>query len=154
MKDKEGKDTKHTSFIVMMAAILAVILAAGCTSAPEKETSAKNVSATESQAVVKYVELGMVDGSKVGGKYVSESAAFTNIVPMYVIKENGIMSRGNGKETGITTSLIATVITIEDPSSLVEKKLNDQAVAEKAYNEKRAAEDAEMVRKNYESLKH
>ena len=26
MKDKEGKDTKHTSFIVMMAAILAVIL--------------------------------------------------------------------------------------------------------------------------------
>jgi hypothetical protein len=92
----------------------------------------------------------MVDGTKVGGKYVSESAAFTNIVPMYVINENGIMSRGNGKETGITTSLIATVITIEDPSSLVETTLNEQAIAEKAYKEERAAQDAALARKNAE----
>jgi hypothetical protein len=150
----EGKDTRHVNFVVMMAAVLAVLLAAGCTSAPVKETSTTNVSTAEPPIAVKYVELGMVDGTKVGGKYVSESAAFTTIVPMYVINENGIMSRGNGKETGITTSLIATVITIEDPSSLVETTLNEQAIAEKAYKEKRAAEDAETVRKNYESLKH
>jgi outer membrane murein-binding lipoprotein Lpp len=32
----EGIDTKYTSFVVMMTAVLAVVLAAGCTSAPEK----------------------------------------------------------------------------------------------------------------------
>jgi len=101
---------------------------------------------------VKYVELGMVDGTKVGGKYVSESAAFTTIVPMYVINENGIMSRGNGKETGITTNLIATMVTIDDPSSLVTTTLNQQAIADKAYKEKRAAQDAELARKNAESM--
>ncbi len=131
-----------------MAAILAVILAAGCTSSPEKETPTTNVSSAEPQAAVKYVELSMVDGTKVGGKYVSESAAFTNIVPMYVVNDNGIMSRGNGKETGITTSLIATMITIEDPSLLVEKTLNDQAAAEKAYKEERAAADAALAAEN------
>ena len=143
---------KCTSFVVMMAAILAVILAAGCTSAPVKETSNSSVSVTVSQAAVKYVELGMVDGTKVGGKYVSESAAFTTIAPMYVINENGIMSRGNGKETGITTNLIATMVTIDDPSSLVTTTLNQQAIADKAYKEKRAAQDAELARKNAESM--
>ena len=136
----------------MMAAILAVMLAAGCTSSPEKETSTTNVSATEPQAAVKYVELSMVDGTKVGGKYVSESAAFTNIVPMYVVDDNGIMSRGNGKETGITTSLIATMITIEDPSSLVEKTLKEQAAAERAYKEERAAADAALAAENAKKM--
>jgi hypothetical protein len=144
---------KCTNFVVMMAAVLAVILAAGCTSAPVKETSTTNVSVTEPPVAVKYVELGMVDGTKVGGKYVSESAAFTNIVPMYVVDDNGIMSRGNGKETGITTSLIATMITIEDPSSLVETTLNEQAIAEKAYKEQRAAADAALARENAEKMR-
>ena len=149
----EGKDMKCTSFVVMMAAVLVVLLAAGCTSAPVKETSTTNVSVTEPPVAVKYVELGMVDGTKVGGKYVSESAAFTNIVPMYVVDDNGIMSRGNGKETGITTSLIATMITIEDPSSLVETTLNEQAIAEKAYKEQRAAADAALARENAEKMR-
>lgn len=144
---------KCTSFVVMMAAVLVVLLAAGCTSAPVKETSTTNVSVTEPPVAVKYVELGMVDGTKVGGKYVSESAAFTNIVPMYVVDDNGIMSRGNGKETGITTSLIATMITIEDPSSLVETTLNEQAIAEKAYKEQRAAADAALARENAEKMR-
>lgn len=133
-----------------MAAILVVILAAGCTSAPVKETSTTNVSTSEPQAAIKYVELGMVDGTKVGGKYVSESAAFTNIVPMYVVNDNGIMSRGNGKETGITTSLIATMVTIEDPSSLVEKTLNDQAAAEKAHQKEIDEMNAKIAKENAE----
>jgi len=144
---------KYASFLVMMAAVLAVLLAAGCTSAPVKETSTTNVSVTEPPVAVKYVELGMVDGTKVGGKYVSESAAFTNIVPMYVVDDNGIMSRGNGKETGVTTSLIATMITIEDPSSLLETTLNEQAIAEKAYKEQRAAADAALARENDEKMR-
>ena len=55
---------KYTSFVVMMAAVLAVLLAAGCTSAPVKETSTTNVSTTEPPVAVKYVELNMVDGTK------------------------------------------------------------------------------------------
>ena len=79
----EGIDTKYTSFVVM-AAILAVILAAGCTSAPVKETSTTNVSTTVSQPAVRYVELQFSDGTKAGGKYVSETPGFVTIVPMYM----------------------------------------------------------------------
>jgi hypothetical protein len=111
----------------MMAAILAVILAAGCTSAPEKETSAKNVSTTEPPAAVKYVELNMLDESKVGGKYVSESAAFVTIVPMYVLDKDGFMSVGSGKEVGIKTSFVNTIVNIDDPSSYVATTLKAQS---------------------------
>ena len=69
----------------------------------------------------------MVDGTKVGGKYVSESAAFTTIVPMYVIDKNGFMKRGDGNETAFTTNLIASIVTIEDPSSYVNATLEAQA---------------------------
>jgi hypothetical protein len=146
------KDTKHAGFVVMMAAIIVVILAAGCTSSPEKETSKTNVSAAEPQAAAKYVEISMTDGTKVGGKYASESAAFTNIVPMYVIDKNGLMSRGNGKETGITTSLIATMVTIEDPSSLVEKTLSDQAAAEEARQKEIADWNAKIAKENAKTM--
>lgn len=149
-----GEDTKYTSVVVMMAAVLAVLLAAGCTSAPVKETSTTNVSTTVPQAAVKYVELSMVDGSRVGGKYVSESAAFTTIVPMYVIDKNGVMGRGNGKDTGITTNLIATMVTIDDPSSMVTTTLNQQAAAEKADQEKTAAWDAQIARDNANKTQH
>jgi hypothetical protein len=133
----------------MMAAVLAVVFAAGCMSAPEKESSNQSQDAArESTGAVRYVEMSMIDGTRVGGKYVSESAAFTNIVPMYVIDKNGIMSRGSGTETGVTTSLIATVVTIEDPSSYVDKTLNEQAAAEKAYREERAAQDAALAAEN------
>ena len=126
----------------MMSVVLAVLLAAGCVSSPVKENS------TEPKAAVKYVELHMLDGTKVGGKYVSESTAFTTITPLYLIDKNGIMSRGSGIDTAITTNLIATMITIGDPSSLVNTTLNQQALAEKAYEEKRVAEEAALARQN------
>jgi hypothetical protein len=131
---------KYTSFLVMMAAVLAVILAAGCTSAPVKETSTTNVSVTESQAAskssvpvteppgaVKYVELDLLDGSKVGGKYVSESAAFVTIVPMYVLDKDGFMSVGSGNEVGLKTSFVNTMVNIDDPSSYVATTLKAQS---------------------------
>jgi hypothetical protein len=136
----EGKDMKYASFLVMMAAVIAVLLAAGCTSAPVKETSTTNVSVTESQATpkssvsvtepqaaVKYVELNLLDESKVGGKYVSESAAFVTIVPMYVLDKDGFMSVGSGNEVGIKSSFVNTMVNIDDPSSYVAATLKAQS---------------------------
>lgn len=126
---------KHTSFIVMITAILAMLLASGCTSAPVKETSTTNVSTAEPPGAVKYVELNMLDGSKVGGKYVSESAAFITIVPMYVLDKDGFMSVGSGKEVGLKTSFVNTMVNIDDPSSYV-------ATTMKAQSDKAAALEA------------
>lgn len=140
---------KYTNFIVMMAAVLAVILAAGCTSAPVKETSTTNVSVTESHGAVRYVELQMMDGSRVGGKYVSETAAFVTIVPMYILDKDGFMTKGSGKEVGIKSSLLTTMLTIQDPSSLVNvtlKTQNDKAAALAAVEKIRQDEAAEKTR--------
>jgi hypothetical protein len=38
-EDKGGKDTKYTSIVVMMVAVIAMMSAAICTSAPEKDAS-------------------------------------------------------------------------------------------------------------------
>lgn len=132
-----------------MAAILAVILAAGCTSSPEKETSTTNVSTTETQGTVRFVELNMIDGTKVGGKYVSESAAFITIVPMYVLDKDGFMTLGSGKEVGLKTSLVDTMVNINDPSSYVATTLKAQSdkAAELEAAQKLAAEKkAEEIR--------
>jgi hypothetical protein len=118
---------KYKNMLVLMVAVIAVMLAAGCTSSPVKETSATNVSTTEPREAVKYVELNMLDGSKVGGKYVSESAAFVTIVPMYVLDKDGFMSVGNGKEVGIKTSFVNTIVNIDDPSSYVATTLKAQS---------------------------
>ena len=135
----------------MVAAIFAVLLAAGCTSTPEKEASSQTTN--EKQGDVKYVELNMRDGTKIGGKYVSESAAFTNIIPMYVINSDGTMSSGNGKESGITTSLIATVVTIEDPSTLINKTLEEQAAAAKAHQAEIDAMNAKVAEANAKAMR-
>lgn len=136
----EGDDTKPTGYVVMMAAVLAAILAAGCTSAPVKETSTTNVSITESQVAPnssvtvtetqandKYVQINLLDGSYVGGKYVSETAAFTTIVVMYVYDPNvgagNFFNRGNGNEVGFKNSLINTIIPIDEPTAMIEAKL-------------------------------
>jgi hypothetical protein len=131
------------SFIFMMAAVLVVILAAGCTSAPVKETSTTNVSTTVSQAAVRYVELQFSDGTKAGGKYVSETPGFVTIVPMYVIDEYGFMKAGGdlaGKEVGMKTDLITTMVNIDDPSSYVSSTLkaqSDKAAADKIEQDKK-----------------
>jgi hypothetical protein len=73
---------------------------------------------------------------------------------MYIIDKDGVMSRGNGKETGITTNLIATMVTIGDPSSLVTSTLNQQAIAEKAQEKENAASEAQIVANNANASKH
>ena len=161
---------KCTNFVVMMAAVLAVILAAGCTSAPVKETSTTNVSVTsspvkesstssvsvtETQAKDRYVEISLLDGTKVGGKYVSETAAFTTILVMYTMDPNAYtfdanykavkdpdkyFAKGNSAEVSIKNSLINTMVTIDEPTPMIKatlQELNATAAAmKKAANEK------------------
>ena len=164
----EGKDTRHVNFVVMMAAVLAVLLAAGCTSAPVKETSTTNVSVTESQATPnssvtvtetqakdRFVQINLLDGTSVGGKYVSETAAFTTIDVMYTINPeakktigtiyakdpDNYIIKGNGAEVGIKNALINTVVTIEKPNpdqmiEDVQQEVKDEVdAADKARNE-------------------
>ena len=130
-----------------------MILAAGCTSAPVKETSTSNVSVTESQATSnsnvpvtesqakdRYVEINLLDGTKVGGKYVSETAAFTTILVMYTMDPNAYMFdayhkavknpdkyfvKGNGAEVSIKNSLINTMVTIDEPTPVIEATLQE-----------------------------
>jgi outer membrane murein-binding lipoprotein Lpp len=159
---------KCTSFVVMMAAVLAVILAAGCTSAPVKETSTNvsvtsapvtetatsSVSVTETQAKDRYVEISLLDGTKVGGKYVSETAAFTTILVMYTmdpsaytsdvnykaVKDpNKYFAKGNGAEVSIKNSLINTMVTIDDPTSMIEATQQEMSAIAAAMT--KAAED-------------
>jgi outer membrane murein-binding lipoprotein Lpp len=157
----EGKDMKYTSFLVMMAAVLVVLLAAGCTSAPVKETSTTNVSVTsapvteastssvsvtETQAKDRYVQINLLDGTSVGGKYVSETAAFTTIVVMYVLDPNAYTEinatwskdpekyivRGNGNTIAFKNSLINTMVDIKDPELVIEvaqQELRDEKIA-------------------------
>jgi len=167
----------------MMAAILAVILASGCTSAPVEEPSSapveepssvlveetptSNVPVTESQANDRYVEINFLDGTKVGGKFVSETAAFTSILVMYTkdpdaytsytspghlshdsytigpritVKDpNRYLVKCNGAEVSFKNSLINTMVTIDEPTPMIEatlQELNANAVAIK-----KAAED-------------
>lgn len=140
---------KHMSVIIMMAAVLAVLLAAGCTSTPEKQPSnqssnqsdAVKVNITEPQNVERYVELIMIDESKVGGKYVSESAAFVTIVPMYVISKDGYLSEGSGKEVAIKVNYIGSIVNIDEASFKEQiKKLSEVKQARQIAEESAKAE--------------
>ena len=171
---------KYKSFVATMTIILAVMFAAGCTSAPVEEisdsdvsaaepqaTSDSDVSAAEPQAKDRYVEINLLDGTKVGGKYVSETAAFTTIRVMYTVDPDAYVSyttpghvksgsyytgpavtvkdpdeylvKGTGAEVSIKNSLINTMVTIDEPTPMIEatlQEMNDNAVAMK-----KAAED-------------
>ncbi len=147
---------KYTRFVVMIAAILAVILASGCTSAPVEETSTSNVPVTESQAKDRYVEINLLDGTKVGGKCVSETAAFTTILLMYTMDPNAYtfdaynkavkdpdkyLVKGTGAEVSIKNSLINTMVTIDEPTPMIEatlQEMNATAVAMKTAAEEHA----------------
>lgn len=142
---------KYPSCTVITAIVIAVMLA-GCTSAPEKDTSELNVSDTESQSNDRYVQINLLDGTSVGGKYVSETAAFTTINVMYMLDPkaytsyNGssvrdpdkYMIRGNGAEVAFKNSLIDTVYTIEDPEEIIAKAQqevkDDMTAAQEAYD--------------------
>ena len=147
---------------MVLVAVLAALLIAGCTSNPEKTTSNQTQNnVNESPATAKYIELNLVDGSKVGGKYVSESAAFVTIIPAYVLDENGFMTKGNEKEVGIKTSAITIIANITDPTSYVaatlkaqeEKATELEAAKQKAAEEKEKQIEADRLRREAELAK-
>lgn len=136
----------------MIAMVLAVLFAAGCVSndQPANETAAGNVHTAEvkepaekeaSSESVRYVELQGIDGTKIGGEYQSESAAFVTLIPLYVIDEYGNMVRGNGVSTALRIDLITSMINITDPSEYINETLEQQRIeAEKAKAERVAWE--------------
>lgn len=156
------KGTKPTGIMLMLLAVLAALLVAGCTSSPEKTTSNQtqnNVS--EAPTTVKYIELNLVDNSKVGGKYVSESAAFVTIIPLYVLDKNGFMTKGNEKEVGIKTSAITIITNITDPTPYMaatlkaqeEKATELEAARQKAAEEEEKQIEADKLRREAELAK-
>jgi hypothetical protein len=163
----------------MMAAILAVLLMAGCVNGPEKEASntstSTSTSAPSTTSGTRYVQINLLDGTSVGGKYVSETAAFTTINVMYTLDPEArtfynnsydsyvkdpdkYIVRGNGAEISIKNALINTMITVKDPEQIIAKAEqevdDDAAIAQKAYEEKmrnvsieRAKYEAEIAKR-------
>jgi len=138
----------------MMAAVLAVVLAAGCMSAPEKGTSNQSVPVTNSQIKDRYVQINLLDGTSIGGKYVSETSAFTTIVVMYTLDPSAYtfdvnnkpvkdpdkyFAKGNGAEVSIKNSLINTMVTIDEPTPMIEANLQEMNATAEAM--KKAAEE-------------
>jgi hypothetical protein len=127
--------------------ILVVLLAAGCVSSPQKGSSNQSVPVNESHTNVRYVQLNFLDGTSSGGKYVSETPAFTTIVWMYTIDPGAttmIVSSnlsgptyvkvkdpdrylvvGNGNNVSFKNTLINTMIDIGDPTAMIEKTLQE-----------------------------
>lgn len=143
----------------MMAAVLATLLIAGCMSSPEKGASNTSSSAPSVPNGVKYVQINLLDGTSVGGKYVSETAAFTTIDVLYTLDPkaytwiNGsyvkdpakYIVRGNGAEVAIKNSLIDTMVTIGDPDQIIAKAqqdIKDEVDALKLAQEDKAKEIA------------
>ena len=138
---KRENHMKQAGFVVLMAAVLVVLLA-GCVSSPEKgtsnqsvvvkETSNQSVPVNDSKTNVRYVQLNLLDGSQVGGIYVSETPAFTTIQYMYNFEPDYIevTTEGGGSSTvectkitnesgatiGFKNALINTMIDIENPA--------------------------------------
>lgn len=135
---------KLTEFAIMTGMILAVLLVAGCTSnTSEVKDASVESNAAEPQTTDRYVELTGLDGTKIGGKYVSESAAFVTIIPMYILDKYGFMKEGNGISTGIKTSLVSTMIDIPDPTSYTATtlKAQEEEAIELAAAQKKEAEE-------------
>ena len=139
---------------IVLGAALLVVLMSGCMS-----ESAKNEVADENESEnVRYVEIYLLDGSRTGGKYVSETAAFTTLISMYVVHPDAYtydayykrvknpteyFKRGSGAEVSIKNSLINTMVTIDDPMAMIEanlQEMNETAEAIKKAEERKAEE--------------
>jgi len=147
---------KQYEIIVLVAAILAVLLTAGCTSSPEKEASNTSITASNPENGIRYVQINFLDGTSAGGEYVSETAAFTTIKVMYLLNPEAYtrynysnnyvrdpdkyIIRENGTEIGFKNQLINTMVTIDNPELFIEK--TQQEVKEEAAATKKAAKDA------------
>lgn len=145
---------KQFGILFMMAAILAVLLTAGCTSSSEKEALNTSTTASNPENETRYVQINFLDGTSAGGEYVSETAAFTTIKVIYIIDPeykhyNGSYLRdpdksivhGTGAEIGFKNQLINTMVTIDDPEQVIEKTYREMVdeinTAQKAYEERR-----------------
>jgi hypothetical protein len=151
---KGGRNTKQICIVILMAAVLAVLLTSGCTSSPEKEASNSSTSASKVEDGVRYVQINFLDGTSAGGKYVSETAAFTTINVMYLLDPNGYkynngsfvkdpnkyIVRGNGAEVRFKNELINSMVNIDDPEQFIVKtqqEIKDEIdAAQTAYEEK------------------
>jgi len=166
--------------LAILAILCVSVLVCGClggeqSSSEPTDTTSKSEShaASDSNAPEegspssdRYVEINLLDGTKVGGKYVSETAAFTTILVMYTIDPNAYtyynspgrieqgsyskgplikvkdpdnyLVKGTGAEVSIKNSLINTMVTIEDPTPMIEatlQEMNANAVAMKKASE-------------------
>jgi len=147
---------KYTGLTAIAALSLVVILLSGCISTPEKgttnETKTTQIKITESLAKendsqanasgARFVQINLWDGTSVGGKYVSETPAFTTIELIYTLNPNALPSErkfvkgdektigikndyiskiiGDGKTIGIKNDYISKIIDIEDPTPMIE----------------------------------
>jgi hypothetical protein len=156
---------------IVISIILLGVLMSGCMSTPVKNNSTSNV--TESQPKIRYVEINLLDGTKIGGKYVSETAAFTTIDVMYTMDPNAYkfdahgnyvkdpakyIVKGNGAEVAIKNSLINTVVTTSDPTAMIENVMqgmeNETAALNKAADEKAAMYKIQAEQIAAEQAKH
>jgi hypothetical protein len=139
-------------YLLVMGMTLFAILISGCMS-----ESAKNEVVDENESI-RYVEIDLLDGTRIGGKYVSETAAFTTIISMYVMDPSAYtfdayhravkdpekyFIKGNGAEISFKNSLINTMVTIDDPTAMIEanlQEMNETAEAIRIAAETRAEE--------------
>lgn len=118
---------------IFIAMVLAVLFAAGCVSdnAPVNETVKEKIQDVGSNigskvAEIRFVELNMTDGAKVGGIYESESEDLVTIVPLYEIDKDGFMTRGNRVSTDFNTSSISAMTNLTDPKEFINTTLATQ----------------------------
>jgi hypothetical protein len=148
--------------IAIMVIVLGAIFASGCTSntptAPVNE-STKDTPQQQRPAEppVRYVELGLTDGSKIGGEYVSENANFVTIIPLYVFERGSdTLIKGSGTEIGVKIALVNTMTNITDPRPFIAVKLQEQeeaaAAAAKARENATKASQAEQEKLRAEMM--
>ena len=141
-KDREGLIMRD--FLIWGIAII-VLIVAGCVNSPGPVNKTSNAS-TSIVPPVRYVELRMVDGSRIGGEYVSENANFVTIIPLYVFEgDSDKLINGSGIEMGIKIALVNTMTNITDPRPLIKVKLQEQREAAEA--EAKARENASEASK-------
>ena len=153
--------------LAILVVLCVSVLVCGCLGGEQSSSEATDTaSEEESPSTDRYIEITLLDGTKVGGKYVSETAAFTTIIAMYTMDPNaytsyntpgsikqgyyhagpmirvkdpdGYLVKANGTEISIKNSVISVVVTIDDPTPMIEatlEELNAIAIARKNASE-------------------
>jgi hypothetical protein len=146
-------DISQLRSLLIVLSTATILLACGCVQKGADQTkpnltqmpTMQNASA-ETSAKVRYVQLNFLDGTSVGGKYVSETAAFTTIQYMYRLDPGWAdvtLSTGGTKTVGypeitnesgaivaFKNTLINTMIDIENPAVVIKKAQQERETAE------------------------